>query len=96
MIVHHIKTYKTIFVVVLALVITQVQAQEKEDKQDLGTEVVNVVKPYTPTISDAFKVNATPKLNDSVNTTKKKVTYSLLSHSSEENQNTRYTFRSLM
>lgn len=79
MIVHHIKTYKIIFAVALGLGVTQLQAQEKEDKQDLGTEVVNVVKPYTPTISDAFKVKATPKLNDSVNTTKKKVTYSIFS-----------------
>ena len=82
MIVHHIKTYKAIFLLALGLGVSQVNAQEKEEKkekQDLGTEVVNVVKPYTPTISDAFKVKATPKLNDSVNTTKKKVTYSIFS-----------------
>ncbi len=41
-----------------------VHAQEKDN---LGTEVVNVVKPYTPEIGDAFKVKATPALNDSVN-----------------------------
>ena len=82
MIIHQIKTYKTIFLLVLGLGASQVYAQEeeeKEEKQDLGTEVVNVVKPYTPTISDAFKVKATPKLNDSVNTAKKKVTYSIFS-----------------
>jgi len=79
MIIHQIKTYKTIFLLTLGLGISQVYAQEKEEKQDLGTEVVNVVKPYTPTISDAFKVKATPKLNDSVNTAKKKVTYSIFS-----------------
>lgn len=54
-------------------------AMAQEDEQDLGTEVVNVVKPYTPTISDAFKVKATPTLNDSVNTAKKKVTYGIFS-----------------
>ncbi|MFT5864170.1 MAG: hypothetical protein ACI828_002844, partial [Flavobacteriales bacterium] len=54
-------------------------AVAQEDEQDLGTEVVNVVKPYTPTISDAFKVKATPVLNDSVNTSKKKVTYGIFS-----------------
>ncbi|MFN8325804.1 MAG: hypothetical protein U0T80_08635 [Flavobacteriaceae bacterium] len=32
----------------------QVSAQKKDD--NIGTEVVNVVKPYSPTISDAFKV----------------------------------------
>ncbi|WP_261374524.1 TonB-dependent receptor domain-containing protein [Dokdonia sp. Hel_I_53] len=51
----------------------------QEEESTLGTEVVNVVKPYTPTISDAFKVKAAPKLNDSVTTTKKKVTYSIFS-----------------
>ena len=60
------------------LCVSQV-AVAQEDEQDLGTEVVNVVKPYTPTISDAFKVKATPVLNDSVNTSKKKVTYGIFS-----------------
>jgi hypothetical protein len=50
-----------------------------QDKGDLGTEVVNIVKPYTPTISDAFKVKETPILNDSITTTKKKVNYSIFS-----------------
>ncbi|MEP3205642.1 MAG: TonB-dependent receptor [Gilvibacter sp.] len=53
-------------------------AQETEN-QDLGTEVVNVVKPYSPTISDAFKVKETPSLNDSVTTQKKPVKYSIFS-----------------
>lgn len=52
-------------------------AQEEGD--ELGTEVVNIVKPYTPAISDAFKVKETPLLNDSVTTTKKKVSYSIFS-----------------
>ena len=46
---------------------------------DLGTEVVNIVKPYTPTISDAFKVKETPVLNDSLTTQKKEVNYSIFS-----------------
>lgn len=50
-------------------------AQEKE----LDPEVVNIVKPYTPTISDAFKVKETPNLNDSITTTKKDVKYSIFS-----------------
>lgn len=50
-------------------------AQEKE----LDPEVVNIVKPYTPTISDAFKVKVTPSLNDSVSTIKKDVKYSIFS-----------------
>ena len=50
-------------------------AQEKE----LDPEVVTIVKPYTPTISDAFKVKETPELNDSISTTKKEVKYSIFS-----------------
>ena len=50
-------------------------SQEKE----LDPEVVNIVKPYTPTISDAFKVKETPSLNDSISTTKKEVKYSIFS-----------------
>lgn len=50
-------------------------SQEKE----LGTEVVNIVKPYSPTISDAFKVKETPSLNDSTTTQKKEVKYSIFS-----------------
>jgi len=50
-------------------------SQEKE----LDPEVVNIVKPYTPTISDAFKVKETPTLNDSISTTKKEVKYNIFS-----------------
>lgn len=50
-----------------------------QEKEDLGTEVVNIVKPYTPTISDAFKIKETPILNDSITTTKKPVQYSIFS-----------------
>ena len=50
-------------------------SQEKE----LDTEVVNIVKPYTPTISDAFKVKETPVLNDSTTNAKKEVKYSIFS-----------------
>lgn len=59
----------------LLMIASGVRAQEG----DLGTEVVNIVKPYTPTISDAFKVKETPVLNDSVTTQKKEVQYEIFS-----------------
>ena len=59
-----------IFSVVFIFIATTLSAQ---DKDDLGTEVVNIVKPYTPTISDAFKVKETPVLNDSVSLQKQPV-----------------------
>ena len=60
-----------------------VMAQEKEtdEKQDenIGTQVVNVVKPYTPTISDANKIQEKPSLNDSITTAKKTINYNIFS-----------------
>lgn len=53
-----------------------VQAQETDD---IGTETVTVVKPYTPTVSDAFKIKSVPSLNDSIVLQKKKITYSIFS-----------------
>ncbi|MAP54583.1 TonB-dependent receptor [Altibacter sp.] len=61
----------------LLLIIFPVLLFAQED--NLGTEVVNIVKPYTPTISDAFKVKETPVLNDSVTTQKKEVVYTIFS-----------------
>lgn len=63
------------FLIALFAMCFSTTAQEKE----LDPEVVNIVKPYTPTISDAFKVKETPELNDSIATTKKEVKYSIFS-----------------
>lgn len=56
-------------------------AQKKDPKKDenIGTEVVNVVKPYTPTISDAFKVSEIPVLDDAENTKKEVIKYNIFS-----------------
>ncbi|WP_254454494.1 TonB-dependent receptor [Flavobacterium sp. M31R6] len=54
-------------------------SQDKKDKNDnIGTEVVNVVKPYTPTISDAFKVKEVPVITNDENAKKESVKYSIL------------------
>ncbi|NER15293.1 TonB-dependent receptor [Leptobacterium flavescens] len=68
-----------IFFVLIPLTSVWAQDKKEDEKKNIGTEVVNVVKSYTPTISDAFKVKQTPKLNDSVTTRKKKVKYSIFS-----------------
>ena len=52
---------------------------QKEDDQ-IGNEVVNVVKPYTPTISDAFKVKETPPVEDPDNVRKTDVKYNIFSY----------------
>ncbi len=60
------------------ILISQIVLAQKKD-ENIGTEVVNVVKPYTPTISDAFKVKETPALEDEDNTKKEVIKYSIFS-----------------
>ncbi|MEM6721602.1 MAG: TonB-dependent receptor [Bacteroidota bacterium] len=52
---------------------------KEKDKENIGTEVVNVVKPYTPSVSDAFKIKQAPSLNDKETGTKKEIKYSIFS-----------------
>lgn len=65
-------------VFVFSLVLSQfVLAQKKQEK--IRTEEVNVVKSYTPTISDAFKIKETPALNEEGTSPKETVKYSIFS-----------------
>ncbi|MBC7642494.1 MAG: TonB-dependent receptor [Flavobacterium sp.] len=58
------------------LLLTQLSFSQKKD-ENIGTEVVNVVKAYTPTISDAFKIKETPTLDDNETAKKEAVTYNI-------------------
>ncbi|HEX9980433.1 MAG TPA: TonB-dependent receptor [Flavobacterium sp.] len=69
-------TFRSAFFIFL-FGIQGVVAQKKDE--NIGTEVVNVVKPYTPTISDAFKVKETPPLEDEDNTKKNDIKYNIFS-----------------
>ena len=73
--------FKNSFAFILILIVQFSFAQKKDPKKDenIGTEVVNVVKPYTPTISDAFKVSETPVLDDAENTKKEIIKYNIFS-----------------
>lgn len=63
---------------ILLLIISQFSfAQVK--KEQIGTETVNVVKPYTPTISDASKIKETPELDDEGNAKKETIKYIIFS-----------------
>ncbi|MDY2587845.1 TonB-dependent receptor [Winogradskyella aquimaris] len=53
-------------------------AQERA-KDTIDGQVVNVVTPYKPTISDAFKIKDMPKLQDSNLVKKKEVKYNIFS-----------------
>ena len=57
---------------------SQISFAQKKD-ENIGTEVVNVVKPYTPTISDAFKVKETPTLDDDDTSKKENIQYNIFS-----------------
>ena len=54
-------------------------SSQERTKDTIDTDVVNVVKPYTPTISDAFKIKETPNLNDSTIQKKKEIKYNIFS-----------------
>ena len=72
-----IKIQYTLFLLLFVAGVQTAISQKKEE--NIGTEVVNVVKPYTPTISDAFKVKETPALEDDDNTKKEVIKYSIFS-----------------
>jgi hypothetical protein len=69
--------FKNIIAFALLLIFQFSFAQKKGE--NIGTEVVNVVKPYTPTISDAFKVKETPVLDDEGNAKKETIKYNIFS-----------------
>ena len=72
-----IKFQKFISTIILLLVFNFSFSQVKDE--NIGSEVVNVVKPYTPTISDAFKVKETPTLDDEETAKKENIKYNIFS-----------------
>ncbi|MFV8379705.1 TonB-dependent receptor [Flavobacterium sp. LB3R33] len=55
------------------------QSSFAQKKEQIGTETVNVVKPYTPKISDAFKVKEIPELDEEGNAKKETIKYTIFS-----------------
>lgn len=70
------KHLNKIIIIVLALSQTLSFSQEKDT---ISTGVINVVKPYTPTIADAFKVKETPSIDDAETANKKEIRYNIFS-----------------
>ncbi|MDA6069992.1 TonB-dependent receptor [Flavobacterium sp. AC] len=66
-------------IILLVLFVVQVSFSQIKKEETIGTETVNVVKPYSPTISDAFKIKETPSLDDTGNQPKETIKYSILS-----------------
>ena len=65
-----------IYVFIFFLSLGVLRAQETED---IGTETVTVIKPYSPSVSDAFKLKSVPIVNDSIELKKKPIEYVIFS-----------------
>ncbi len=68
---------KYISIILILFIANTSFAQDEEE--NIGSEVVNVVKAYTPTISDAYKVKETPNVDSEINIQKDSVSYSITS-----------------
>jgi len=67
-----------IFLVVLFFS-SSLETLKAQKKDTIETAIVNIVKPYSPSISDAFKIRENPLKIDTSNFKKRKVTYSTFS-----------------
>nr|WP_299384715.1 TonB-dependent receptor [Allomuricauda sp.] len=64
---------------IFSIIFLSLWGAHAQETDDIGTETVTVVKPYSPTVSDAFKIKSSPNLNDSIVLQKKKIDYSIFS-----------------
>lgn len=69
----------TKYILIIAFLFSTITFAQVRTKDTLDPEVVNVVKPYTPSISDAFKIKETPTLDDATTATKKEIKYNIFS-----------------
>ncbi|MCF8272442.1 MAG: TonB-dependent receptor [Flavobacteriaceae bacterium] len=65
--------------IILAVFTLSISIVFSQEKDTISTGVINVVKPYTPTIADAFKVKETPSIDDEETATKKEIKYNIFS-----------------
>ncbi|WP_417558147.1 TonB-dependent receptor [Mesoflavibacter zeaxanthinifaciens] len=70
---------KQIILLFLSLITTVMLFSQERDQDTINTDVIDVIKPYTPTVSDAFKVKETPTLDDAETSAKKEVQYNIFS-----------------
>lgn len=67
---------KHILTFILSLVAITAFSQKKQ-RDTLGTEVINVVKSYSPTVSDAFKIKSSPIIDTTALNVKKNISYNI-------------------
>ena len=70
---------KQIISLITVLLVTVFGFAQERDQDTIKTDVIDVIKPYTPSVSDAFKVKETPTLDDTETGTKKEVQYNIFS-----------------
>jgi hypothetical protein len=70
---------RKLLVTSLILLLTGFSYAQETKPDTLKTEEIIVVKPYTPTISDAFKVKSNPVIEDANEIQREKVNYSIFS-----------------
>jgi len=68
----------TFLIIIIFIFLSFCGSAQKKDSE-IGSEVVNVIGTYTPTISDAFKVKETPSFDDETTTNKEIIEYSITS-----------------
>ncbi|MDN3494100.1 porin family protein [Winogradskyella bathintestinalis] len=65
--------------IILSLLTLSLAFGNAQEKDTIADQTVNVIKPYTPTISDAFKIKDNPTLSDSNSVKKKDIKYNIFS-----------------
>ncbi|WP_264847254.1 TonB-dependent receptor domain-containing protein [Capnocytophaga catalasegens] len=75
---YRIQRKKAVSMLIFAATWLWVTASYAQDEK-LGTKVIDIVKPYTPTVADAIKQRETTPAKDSVTVPKKKINYTIYS-----------------
>lgn len=70
---------QTVYTFLFVLMFTAFSIAQERKTDTIDAQSVNVVKPYTPTISDAFKIKEIPVLNEDDNLKKQVVKYNIFS-----------------
>jgi len=69
--------FKLFYSILLLVISTQISAQNENDT--IKTEKLIIIKQYSPTLNDAFKIKSKPSISDSIKKTQKDVNYSIFS-----------------
>ena len=65
------------FILYIFLLLSGLIFSQKKKKEKIDTEEITVVKSFTPTVSDAFKININPEIDSVDISTKKDIQYSI-------------------